>query len=80
MNRDMTYPLMFCSNAFASVLATTMSPEMQTWEALKDESFLLCKVVQQIEELNEKHMCEYDALRQEQYQRLVKVGKPFPIN
>jgi hypothetical protein len=36
---------------------------------------LHCKVAQQIEELSERHLREYDALRQKQYERLVKVTK-----
>lgn len=67
--------MIFCSycNTFASVIATAMSAEVQALEALKNESLLHCKVAQQIEELSERHLREYDALRQEQYEKLTKV-------
>jgi hypothetical protein len=79
MNSMTNCLLVFCSycNTFASVIATAMSAEVQALEALKNESLLHCKVAQQIEELSERHLREYDALRQEQYERLTKVTKLF---
>lgn len=73
--------LVFCSNTtFASVIATAMSPELQALEALENESLLHCKVLRQVEELREKHVREYDALKQEQYEKLVKVlNKPSSV-
>jgi hypothetical protein len=56
-----------------------MSPELQALEALKNESLLHCKVVQQVDELSEKHVRDYDALREKQYQELVKVSKTSSV-
>jgi hypothetical protein len=54
-------------------MTTALTPEFQTLEALKKESSLHCEVVRQVQELSEKHVREYDSLKQEHHERLVKV-------
>jgi hypothetical protein len=75
----MPCPLIFSRNTFTSEIATAMSPELQALEALKNESLLHCKVVQRVDELSEKHVRDYDALREKQYQELVKVSKTSSV-
>lgn len=72
--------LILCRNTSGSVINSAMSSELQVLEALKNESLLHCKIVQQVEELNKRHVQKCDALRQEQYQKLVRVVKPSPIS
>ncbi|KAG0631531.1 hypothetical protein M758_1G261300 [Ceratodon purpureus] len=55
-----------------NVMVDAMAAELQVLEALKEESFLHCNVIRQVEELGQKHAEGYDALRQEQHTRLEK--------
>ena len=75
MNSTPTCLLLYCRNSFASEIATAMLPELQAWEALKNESVVHSKVVQRVEEMSKKHVLEYDALKEKHYQELVKVTK-----
>ena len=62
-----------CSYTLMSAMATALIPEFQMLEALKRESLLHCEVVQQIQELSEKHVSKYDSMKQEHHERLLKV-------
>ncbi|KAG0582173.1 hypothetical protein KC19_3G039600 [Ceratodon purpureus] len=55
-----------------NVMVDAMAAELQVLEALKEESFVHCNVIRQVEELGQKHAEGYDALRQEQHTRLEK--------
>ncbi|KAG0580487.1 hypothetical protein KC19_4G176900 [Ceratodon purpureus] len=60
------------SETLASAMTTAMIPEFQALEALKTESVVHCEVVRRVQELSEKHVRDYDSMRQEQHERLVK--------
>ena len=65
------------SETLASAMTTAMIPEFQALEALKTESVVHCEVVRRVQELSEKHVRDYDSMRQEQHERLVKVNLSF---
>ena len=56
-----------------SMAPNVMAAELQLLEALKEESFVHCNVIRQVEDLGQKHAKGYDALRQKQHRSLKKV-------
>ncbi|KAG0563173.1 hypothetical protein KC19_8G009600 [Ceratodon purpureus] len=55
-----------------SMAPNVMAAELQLLEALKEESFVHCNVIRQVEDLGQKHAKGYDALRQKQHRSLKK--------
>lgn len=56
-----------------SVMTSAMAPELRTLEAIKKEIALRPELHQRMQSAQERHLKEYDALKQDQYNSLEKV-------
>ena len=55
-------------------MASAMSPEMQTLEALEKESTSFLEIDTKIQTLNKKHFSLFEVLKREQHERLLQVS------
>ncbi|KAG0631535.1 hypothetical protein M758_1G261400 [Ceratodon purpureus] len=59
-------------NKMVSVMTSAMAPELRTLEAIKKEIALRPELHQRMQSAQERHLKEYDALKQDQYNSLEK--------
>lgn len=64
----------YCRRTLASSMASAMSPEMQTLEALEKESTSFLEIDTKIQTLNKKHFGLFEVLKREQHERLLEVS------